>query len=110
MSPFMMGLVKRLMRLKDLSAYKITNPMPRLELDEVAISDGDLCGSVFLDKEFLEHVEKKVGSRLPEAGWFWINLIAISLGIPQINFQSPSSSLLSYKYGFRSGIRSSRLY
>ena len=61
-----MELVKRLMRLKDLSAYKITNPMPILELDEVAISDGDLCGSVFLDKEFLEHVEKKVGSRLPE--------------------------------------------
>jgi hypothetical protein len=30
-----------------------------------------------------------------EAGWFWINLIAISLGIPQINFQSPS--LLLYK-------------
>jgi hypothetical protein len=26
--------------------------------------------------------------------WFWINLIAISLGIPQINFQSPSSLLL----------------
>ena len=46
----------------------------------------------------------------PRAGWFWINLIAISLGIPQINFHSPSSSFLSYKYGFRNGIRSSRLY
>jgi len=31
------------------------------------------------------------------AGWFWINLIAISLGIPQINPQLPSFSLLLYK-------------
>lgn len=50
----------------DLSAYKITNPMPKLELDEVAISDGDLCGSVFLDKEFLEYVEEKLETRLSE--------------------------------------------
>jgi len=54
------------MRSKDLSAYKITNPMPKLELDEVAISDGDLCGSVFLDKEFLEFVEEKLETRLSE--------------------------------------------
>ena len=40
--------------------------MPKLELDEVAISDGDLCGSVFLDKEFLEYVEEKLKTRLSE--------------------------------------------
>lgn len=37
-----------------------------LELDKVAISDSDLYRSVFLNKEFLEYIEKKVGSRLPE--------------------------------------------
>ncbi|KAF2649130.1 actin-like ATPase domain-containing protein [Lophiostoma macrostomum CBS 122681] len=49
----------------DLSVYRVTRPMPDLELEEIAISNGDLCGSVFLDREFLAHVEKRIG-RLPE--------------------------------------------
>jgi len=55
--------------------------------------------------EDVEHLTKYINCNLPfislkyllGAGLFWINLIAISLGIPQINFQLPTSSLLSYK-------------
>jgi hypothetical protein len=38
--------------------------MPNLELDEVTVSCGELCGSVYLDLAFLHYVEKKVG-KLP---------------------------------------------
>ena len=35
--------------------------MPNLELDEVTVSHGELCGSVFLDQDFLSYVESKIG-------------------------------------------------
>jgi hypothetical protein len=48
--------------LQDLSAYEIASPMPDLRLEEIAVSNGQLCGSVFLDREFLLYVESKIGS------------------------------------------------
>ena len=35
--------------------------MPFLELDQITLSSGELCGSVYLDQKFLAYVEQKLG-------------------------------------------------
>jgi hypothetical protein len=46
---------------QDFSTFQITQLQPALELREVVSSDGDLCGSVFVNKDFVNLVETKVG-------------------------------------------------
>lgn len=38
--------------------------MPDLELNEITVSTGELCGSVYLDQGFLAYVERKLDTRL----------------------------------------------
>ena len=43
-------------------SYKITGLDP-LRMEECAVGDGELCGSVFLDSAFEKHIKVKVGER-----------------------------------------------
>ena len=49
-------------RAQDLISYKITGLDP-LRMEECAVGDGGLCGSVFLDAAFEKHIKIKVGER-----------------------------------------------
>ncbi|KAK7739029.1 hypothetical protein SLS53_005927 [Cytospora paraplurivora] len=46
--------------LKDLISYKVRSVDP-FEIEECAIGDGELCGSVYLDFAFLRYIKTKVG-------------------------------------------------
>ncbi|KAI9775604.1 MAG: hypothetical protein M1839_001005 [Geoglossum umbratile] len=48
----------------DLATYKITSPEPRLQVDEVAVGIGGLCGSAMLNMKFRAFVATKLGQEI----------------------------------------------
>jgi hypothetical protein len=50
--------------LQDLTTYKITSLEPRLQVDEVVIGTGGLCGSAMLNMKFKEFIERKLGQEI----------------------------------------------
>ncbi|KAF2254078.1 actin-like ATPase domain-containing protein [Trematosphaeria pertusa] len=45
----------------DLATYRITTFQPSLRVNEEVVGKGELCGSVMLNRRFMEFVEKKIG-------------------------------------------------
>ncbi|KAI9774152.1 MAG: hypothetical protein M1840_005245 [Geoglossum simile] len=48
----------------DLTTYKITSLEPRLQVDEVVLGTGGLCGSAMLNMKFREFVAQKLGQEI----------------------------------------------
>ncbi|KAL8707785.1 MAG: hypothetical protein Q9220_007237 [cf. Caloplaca sp. 1 TL-2023] len=46
----------------DLITYEIEKITPRLQVTEVTKGDGDLCGSIYLNRRFKDFLRKKLGS------------------------------------------------
>jgi hypothetical protein len=47
--------------IKDLATYRITALEPALRVEEAAVGSGDICGSVLLNRRFLNLVEERIG-------------------------------------------------
>ncbi|CZR65853.1 uncharacterized protein PAC_15753 [Phialocephala subalpina] len=45
----------------DLATYRITALSPNLRVEEAAVGSGDICGSVMLNRRFLNLVEQRIG-------------------------------------------------
>lgn len=48
-------------KMEDLATYRITALEPALRVEEAAVGSGDICGSVMLNRRFLELVEQRIG-------------------------------------------------